>query len=70
MTMSLRQFIEQNRGLIDAFVKQQYGGTHKFDDQERELWVLNEKSLKEFAKRKGVIFDEKEYDGRRRLCSD
>ena len=46
---SLRQFIREHREEIDSYTRSSYK-----NDRERELWVLNDESLYNWARSEGV----------------
>lgn len=53
--MRLREFIRQNREVIDAAVIDAYGSAVKpSNDREREQWIMNYEALYLRAKRAGV----------------
>lgn len=53
--MSMRTFIRSNRTAIDDVLIRSGGGQHgKINDEERELWVLNDEALYLWARSEGV----------------
>jgi hypothetical protein len=54
-TVTLRQFIRENRTEIDAAIERALGGPSQYkNDEERRLWVLNDEGLYLWARRSGV----------------
>ena len=51
--MELETFIKENRKEIDAHINQINPG-FDIDDTERELWVMNDESLYNWAENEGV----------------
>jgi hypothetical protein len=53
--MTLKDFIKTYRGSIDRHIRSQPGmETRKLNDEERRLWILNDESLYNWARRAGV----------------
>ena len=52
-TMTLRQFIKENRQALDEIIQGLAPGSSK-SDSERELWVLNDEDLYNWARSEGV----------------
>jgi len=52
-TMTLRQFIKENRQALDEIIQSLAPGSSK-SDSERELWVLNDEDLYNWARSEGV----------------
>lgn len=48
--MTMQEFIEQNRQLIDSVIHMACGSDFEIDDGERELWVENDWGLYCLAK--------------------
>ncbi|KKK90688.1 hypothetical protein LCGC14_2720500 [marine sediment metagenome] len=51
--MTLRQFIKENRQALDEIIQSLAPGSSK-SDSERELWVLNDEDLYNWARSEGV----------------
>lgn len=52
--MTLKEFIQANRDLIDRFIRTHLPANSLIDDEERRLWVLNVESLYLQAIEEGV----------------
>lgn len=53
--MSRREFLRQNRKEIDAAIRRALNNPdYKLNDRERELWLLNDESLYNWARSAGV----------------
>lgn len=51
--MSKRDFIRKNRARIDEVINAK-GATIEINDKEREMWVLNDEGLYNWARSEGV----------------
>ena len=52
--MKLRDFIRQNREDLDAIIRQGLNQPNlRLNDEEREMWVLNDEGLYQWAKSEG-----------------
>lgn len=51
--MTLKQFIKDNKVMIDEHIKTQCPGA-RLNDAERRLWILNDYGLYVYARREGV----------------
>lgn len=52
--MSLRQFVQENRKEIDAVILRQCPNIERLNDGERQLWVLNDEGLYNWARENRV----------------
>ncbi len=54
--MQMRQFIRENRSALDECIDRALGNDEAQgrNDEERELWVLNDESLYNWARAEGV----------------
>jgi hypothetical protein len=53
--MSKREFIKQNRKQIDEYIRHAIKNPdYKINNEERELWILNDQHLYNWARREGV----------------
>lgn len=52
--MTLRQFIRQYRQEIDMTIKSLNPNQNIWNDRERELWILNDESLYNWARSENV----------------
>jgi len=53
--MSKREFLKNNRKEIDACIRRALDDpNYKINDRERELWLLNDEGLYNWARREGV----------------
>lgn len=50
---SLRTFIRDHREQIDAYIRARVGDDARIDDSEREMWIRNDESLYNDARRWG-----------------
>lgn len=50
---SLRTFIRENREQIDRYIRARVGDDARIDDNEREMWIRNDESLYNDARRWG-----------------
>lgn len=53
-SISIKSFIEENRVAIDEVIMANNPPNAFIDDHERELWILNDESLYDWACREGV----------------
>jgi len=60
--MTLSEFIAENRGEIDDAVRNVCGPNHDIDDDEREMWVMNDEGLYNWARAEGVDEDAEDED--------
>jgi hypothetical protein len=51
--MTMRNFIKENRGELDAYIKLECPNCRKNDD-EREMWIRNDEYLYNWARSRGV----------------
>ena len=51
--MTLQQFIKTNRKELDEIIRS-YPNRERIDDDERELWILNDEYLYNWARGEGV----------------
>lgn len=51
--MTLRDFIKQNKDEIDTYIKSVVP-ENKLNDKERQLWIMNDEGLYNWAKAEGV----------------
>jgi hypothetical protein len=53
--MSKREFLKQNRKAIDAAIRRKLNDeNYQLNDRERELWLLNDEGLYNWARSEGV----------------
>ena len=52
--MSMREFLKRNRKEIDEGIKQACPNIKPLNDREREMWVLNDEGLYNWARQEGV----------------
>lgn len=52
--MSKRDFIRKNRKQIDAHIRAACPNCGKLNDEEREMWIMNDETLYNWARRSGV----------------
>ncbi len=52
--MTMRQFIRKHRGEIDGAIRLACPNLGKFNDKDREGWILNDEGLYLWAKGEGV----------------
>lgn len=52
--MRLREFIRKNREELDRIIKGEVPNSRRLNDEEREMWVLNDEGLYKWARREGV----------------
>jgi hypothetical protein len=53
-TMSIKDFIKENRDELDDYIKRACPNIGRLNDDERRLWVLNDEGLYRWAKSEGV----------------
>jgi hypothetical protein len=58
--MTLQEFIDENRGELDACIRNVCGPNHDIDDEEREMWINNDEGLYNWAVKSGVDPDNME----------
>lgn len=52
--MTIEEFIEENRGELDSCIRNVVGPNFDIDDDEREMWIMNDEGLYNWAKSAGV----------------
>jgi hypothetical protein len=53
--MTLRQFVKRYKNEIDSYIKQRLNDANmKIEHRERELWVLNDEGLYNWARKERV----------------
>lgn len=55
--MTIEDFIKENQAQIDYWICKETGSNDPLDNQERELWVMNDQALYNWAKDEGVDMD-------------
>ena len=52
-TKSMDSFIQENKSEIDSYILNK-SPNNRLDDDEREMWIMNDEGLYLWAKREGV----------------
>lgn len=52
--MTMRQFIKENRELIDGIIRSKLGQEFKINNNDRRDWIANDEVLYDWAQREGV----------------
>lgn len=52
--MTSKEFVRKNRAKIDAAIRRRVSNLRSIDDNERELWVLNDEDLYRWALAEGM----------------
>ncbi|MFA5936514.1 MAG: hypothetical protein WC822_01405 [Candidatus Paceibacterota bacterium] len=52
--MSMREFIRQHRKELDEYIRKPGSNIGSLNDKEREMWVLNDEGLYNWARQEGV----------------
>lgn len=51
----LGEFVKKFRAEIDRIIRKKYKAQKTITDREREVWIVNDKELLEFAKKNGLL---------------